>query len=1269
MRRRSSTEDAHGWPTDHDISGGAVDHTVKPKSFSEIFTGRDEILLEHPNLVLVKRPTLVTQVSSSDPFVPLKSTPEAPPKTLSENVVIRPHSVEHYDSEMLFVTPPSTSSKNASPVTTRPRTTTTKAKTYPCWPKFCTHTTTTTSTATSTTTSWSTTHHPMAPRPTTPQPTAPRPLLEDAVTSSSAPAIVVLSRDRFIHRPQQNNAAGLVFVTPRSVQPTIAMTTAMPTTTKASATVSSGVPASGDVPKSWSLTNYDPRRKVKGHEYVKKTPTTTAKPRVSYVTPPVPATVSSRRVGQPPTSEAVIEQLRRQYGKRREHVDRLQTRLFKTPIKPAPQTFSRSVVNRKKHRPIDEVLPMAASEDDSNDPFTKGPSLRFDEEFKQDPAEDRSSHQYKVVHLPGSSLVHQETTSPYTTPLVMTDTSSSYLPPTPAPIAEYSTPAPVADTYGAPEAIVTHSYGPPKANPSYLPPTKPTYGATHSTTVRPSYSTILPLGSSTTTYPPVTSVLIYPSLPPTSLVPPVPGSQVYSVKDLFKPTMATTQASVVTTTGAILIPKGGLPNGPVTASYSDISPAIIILQPQTPSTSTTTSSSTTTTAVTTTTIPADIIIFPEDSELIDDGLGQLTEREPAMTSTYRPSSSSPPPPKTMVINKEFTETIVGSGDVNIAFNDTQVTRPGESIQQSINFNINVIVEKEKEEGEVDSLPRASTRPSLLPYKIWQEPPSPTSPPAKKVSQALTINGDEDTLSSPLAYTFSSSFRHSKNPVSNLKSVVSSPATQDDYLYDSELSHEDYYYDIEEFPEVITETGGGTQSDQLVEEVDLTDIELFDLYDELQLQEQVEPEHTVFTGGVAAADGLKVTAKRSYSRPRERKPIRAKSQYSYETQNDAAADALSPAKDIDLTEIELFELYDDLSDIITEVEAAMQKKVPKVTTFSTTTTPKPALAPQKIYDYIASKPWKKKKSWPNSQPQEQPHRQELPTRQPDFSRRPNFTRKPIYAPVSTLQPIYRQPTIPTRQPIYTREPKSNRVSFPHQPKKLPNRRPSIPPFTRQDLLDPIEYENYAVSDEVDHVSTTKRSYIRSRKKPKRKKPKHYELSQEDYYYDVEEFPEVITEIGGIRSLKKPRRKKPLKHYGQYQPDFKKPRNDPTFYNLTKDLIPDLHTMAKPFNWNVRDFSGWEKMFAPRFGEAEVKSPKSPSDDFHGFSARKRPEKFRAGDQPHTVTFDKILMRDPKKQMKFSRLINHDQIERNWQQAGGRVDIYDDVAYTTAPHGSF
>merc|ERR1719331_3556549 len=146
-----------------------------------------------------------------------------------------------------------------------------------------------------------------------------------------------------------------------------------------------------------------------------------------------------------------------------------------------------------------------------------------------------------------------------------------------------------------------------------------------------------------------------------------------------------------------------------------------------------------------------------------------------MTSTYRPSSSPPPSsPKTMVINKEFTETIAGSGDVNIAFNDTQVTRPGESIQQSINFNINVIVEKEKEEGEVDSLPRASTRPSLLPYKIWQEPPSPTSPPEKKVSQALTINGDEDSPSSPLAYTSSSSFRHSNNPVSNLNSVVSSP---------------------------------------------------------------------------------------------------------------------------------------------------------------------------------------------------------------------------------------------------------------------------------------------------------------------------------------------------------------------------------------------------------------------------------------------------------------------------------------------------------------
>ena len=189
------------------------------------------------------------------------------------------------------------------------------------------------------------------------------------------------------------------------------------TTTKASAIVSSGVPASGDIPKGWSLSNYDPRRKVKGHEYTKKVQTSnpspsyvtppspslessTSKPGLSYVTQPPPATVSSRRAGQPPTSEALIEQLRKDYRKRREHVNRLQTKLFKTRITPSPT--SRSVINRKKQL---EVIPMTLDVD-PNKPFTKGPSLRFEEEYKQDPAEDRSylvtpkssgsSHQYKA---------------------------------------------------------------------------------------------------------------------------------------------------------------------------------------------------------------------------------------------------------------------------------------------------------------------------------------------------------------------------------------------------------------------------------------------------------------------------------------------------------------------------------------------------------------------------------------------------------------------------------------------------------------------------------------------------------------------------------------------------------------------------------------------------------------------------------------------------------------------------------------------------------
>ena len=132
----------------------------------------------------------------------------------------------------------------------------------------------------------------------------------------------------------------------------------------------------------------------------------------------------------------------------------------------------------------------------------------------------------------------------------------------------------------------------------------------------------------------------------------------------------------------------------------------------------------------------------------------------------------------------------------------------------------------------------------------------------------------DNQSSPLIYTSSASFRQSGAVPE--KGRGPSQATSDDYLYDSELSHEDYYYDIEEFPEVVTETD--PMSDK-VEEFDLTDMELFDLYDDI-IQE-IESEKSAAVGDSA---GLKLTAKRSSTThpPTQpsRKSIRAKSDSSY-----------------------------------------------------------------------------------------------------------------------------------------------------------------------------------------------------------------------------------------------------------------------------------------------------------------------------------------------------------------------------------------------------
>ena len=155
---------------------------------------------------------------------------------------------------------------------------------------------------------------------------------------------------------------------------------------------------------------------------------------------------------------------------------------------------------------------------------------------------------------------------------------------------------------------------------------------------------------------------------------------------------------------------------------------------------------------------------------------------------------------------EITERIHNNGQV--IFNDTQID-PKRGVQQSINLKINVIVENSDSTEEnsdddaeyFDSVPKAtSTSPSI---------------PQKKANYIKK-------LLPPLSYTSSSSFR-SEAPAAPV--AAPPPATANDYMYDSELDMlDDYYY---------YETDDNDQPKRSLEkEVEITDKELFELYDDL-----------------------------------------------------------------------------------------------------------------------------------------------------------------------------------------------------------------------------------------------------------------------------------------------------------------------------------------------------------------------------------------------------------------------------------------------------
>ena len=125
--------------------------------------------------------------------------------------------------------------------------------------------------------------------------------------------IILLSRERPVFQERKGSKKDVMFVTPRSitVTPRSMTTTTKPLTiysvsgsTIHSSTTGAGVPASGDIPKSWTaiISNYDPRKLVSKNRISAKTNNDQHVLSPAYVTP-----LPKKQPLQPQTtSEAII---------------------------------------------------------------------------------------------------------------------------------------------------------------------------------------------------------------------------------------------------------------------------------------------------------------------------------------------------------------------------------------------------------------------------------------------------------------------------------------------------------------------------------------------------------------------------------------------------------------------------------------------------------------------------------------------------------------------------------------------------------------------------------------------------------------------------------------------------------------------------------------------------------------------------------------------------------------------------------------------------
>ena len=269
------------------------------------------------------------------------------------------------------------------------------------------------------------------------------PTFSSTTTTQVPPPIVVLSRQRF--SPPSGDLATL-FVTPSGPPKSSSSSSTLlentpprprsgpdPPSPSLISSTASGVPASGDIPKSWTINNYDPRRNrisiVKDNDHQlfltgsppSRSPAASSPPmmeassaisRPTFVTP-LPAFQPSTAMAElrpkvPSTAtEAMISRLRKDYKKRRQLMEKSAS--LRRSDFGGPTVVPKSTPSSTSTTMTSSTLASSTSE------YTKGPSIRFEmAENSPAVAEDRylvisPSSDYPVVDHQAA----ESTTTPY----------------------------------------------------------------------------------------------------------------------------------------------------------------------------------------------------------------------------------------------------------------------------------------------------------------------------------------------------------------------------------------------------------------------------------------------------------------------------------------------------------------------------------------------------------------------------------------------------------------------------------------------------------------------------------------------------------------------------------------------------------------------------------------------------------------------------------------------------------------------------------------